>query len=246
VVLASTTSTEDSGLFDMLLPAFEAAVPAYRVSLVAVGSGQALRLGERGDADVLLVHSPAAEAAFMQAGHGEKRRAVMYNDFVIVGPAGDPAGVAGHDPVVALRRIAAASAPFLSRGDESGTHQKELALWERAGVETRSPAWYTDVGQGMGETLAIAAERRAYALTDRATFLFLTQRGGLEVLVQGDSVLHNPYSVIVVQRAHNPDGARAFAEWITSRPGQRLIARYGVERFGRALFTASADTSGTN
>ena len=240
LVLASTTSTEDSGLFDELLPAFEAAEPGYEVRLVAVGSGQALRLGERGDADVLLVHSPAAEAEFMRAGHGEERRPVMYNEFVIVGPPADPASIRGRDPVAAFRTIAGARAHFVSRGDDSGTHQKELALWKRAGVAPAGAAWYTDVGQGMGETLGVAAERGAYTLTDLATFLFLKQLRGLTVLVAGDSALFNPYSVIVVRHAEHPAGARAFARWITSPAGQQLIRSYGRRAFGRPLFTPSA------
>lgn len=244
LVLASTTSTQDSGLFDELLPAFEKAEPRYQIRLVAVGSGEALRLGERGDADVLLVHSPAAEAEFMKAGHGEARRPVMYNDFVVVGPAADPAGIRGLTAAAAFRAIAGHGVAFASRGDDSGTHRKELALWKAAGVSPAGAAWYIDVGQGMGETLGVAAERGAYALSDRSTFLFMNHLGNLRILVQGDSTLFNPYSVIVVRGARNLAGARAFARWITSPSGQRLIGTYGKARFGRALFTPSAATGG--
>jgi tungstate transport system substrate-binding protein len=244
LVLASTTSTEDSGLFDRLLPAFAAAAPDYDVRLVAVGSGQALRLGERGDADVLLVHSPAEEARFMAAGFGEERRPVMHNEFVIVGPGADPAGARGRDPAGALRAIAEAGSPFVSRGDDSGTHRKEQALWRAAGVSPEREPWYADVGQGMGETLAVAAERGAYTLTDVATFLFLEQLGGLRVLVEGDSALRNPYSVIVATRARNRAGARAFARWITAPAAQQLIGAHGRAEFGRPLFIPVNDSTG--
>lgn len=236
LVLASTTSTEDSGLFDLLLPAFGAAHPEHAVRLVAVGSGQALQLGERGDADVLLVHSPAAEQRFMAAGHGVARRPVMHNDFVLVGPADDPAGIRGLDPVAALRRVAASRATFISRGDESGTHSRERALWADAGIRPEGRPWYMDVGQGMGETLAIAGERRAYTLSDRGTYLSLTQRDALDVLVEKHDALANPYTVIVAVRARNRRGARAFADWITSPPARHLIAQYGSDRYGQPLF----------
>lgn len=241
VVLASTTSTEDSGLFDQLIPAFEESHPGLDVVVIAVGSGEALELGRRKDADVLLVHAPAAESAFVARGHGTDRRRVMYNDFVIVGPAADPAGVRELDDAAeALRRIAATGAPFISRGDDSGTHKKELALWRAAGVSPAG-AWYREAGQGMGDVLRIAAERRAYALADRATCLFLREALQLEVLVEGDERLINPYGVIAVAGARNLAGARAFRDWITGPEGQALIARYGAERFGRPLFIPTAD-----
>ena len=176
----------------------------------------------------------------MRAGYGEERRAVMYNDFVIVGPATAPARARGQGAAAAFRRMAATRAQFVSRGDDSGTHRKELTLWNLAGVSPGGAAWYVDVGQGMGETLAAAAERNAYALTDRATFLFMKQLGALEVLVEGDSALFNPYSVIVVRNSRNRAGARAFARWITSPPAQQLIGNYGRAIFGRALFTPNA------
>lgn len=241
IILASTTSTEDSGLFDELIPAFEAAHPEFAVYVIAVGTGEALELGRRTDADVLLVHAPAAESAFVADGYGLERRPVMYNDFVIVGPADDPATVRGlTDAAEALRRIAEAGAPFVSRGDDSGTHRKELELWQAAALEPGFVG-YLDAGQGMGEVLRIANERRGYALTDRATFLFLRHALELEVLVEGDERLFNPYGVIPVTGARNTEGAAVFTEWITSAEAQALIGRYGVDRFGMPLFTPDAD-----
>lgn len=240
LILASTTSTEDSGLFEELLPAFEAAHPGHRVRVIAVGTGEALEIGRRGDADVLLVHAPAAESAFVAEGYGTERRDVMYNDFVIVGPPSDPAGVGGLTVAAdALRRIAEAGAAFVSRGDDSGTHRMERALWTAAGVEPAAP-WYLDAGQGMGEVLRIASERQSYTLTDRATYLFMQQTLELHVLVEGDQTLFNQYGVIPVAGARNAEGAAAFVEWITGAQAQSLIARYGLERFGRPLFTPNA------
>jgi tungstate transport system substrate-binding protein len=245
LILASTTSTEDSGLFDTLIPAFEQAEPDYRVSVIAVGSGEALELGRRGDADVLLVHAPAAESAFVADGYGAERADVMYNDFLIVGPAADPARVGGmSDAAEALRRIAADSAPFVSRGDDSGTHRKELALWRTAGVEPSSP-WYIQAGLGMGDVLRIASERRGYTLTDRATFLFMQDGLDLVPLVEGDAALFNQYGVIPVAGARTPKGATAFMRWITSPAAQRRIARHGVERFGQSLFIPNAGVADT-
>lgn len=240
LVLASTTSTEDSGLFDVLIPAYEDAHPGTTVKVVAVGSGEALEYGRRKDADVLLVHSPFAEAQFMDAGLGEARYDVMYNDFVIVGPADDPADL--RVPMSAtegLRRIAAAGGPFVSRGDSSGTHMKELALWDAAGVDP-DPRWYIDVGQGMGDALRVASERQAYALADRSTYLFLRDGLDLDIALEGDDILFNPYAVIVVEGARNSDGAREFARWITSPDGQTIIGAFGADRFGRPLFTPNA------
>lgn len=237
MVLASTTSTEDSGLFEILLPAFERAHPQYRIQLIAVGSGQALELGRRGDADVLLVHSPEAEQAFMGDGHGVRRDAVMSNDFLIVGPASDPADIRARDPAEALRRIANRGAAFVSRGDSSGTHHAELDLWRRAGVQPPPEAgWYLQVGQGMGDALMIASERGAYTLTDAATYRFLADALALVVLSAGGAALENPYSVIPVTGARNAEGAEAFARWITSAEAQALIGAYATERFGSPLF----------
>jgi tungstate transport system substrate-binding protein len=245
LILASTTSTEDSGLLDVLLPAFDTAYPQYAVKLVAVGTGQALELGRRRDADVLLVHDRAAESEFVARGFGTFRCRVMYNDFIIVGPAADPAHVAGlHDAVAAFQRIAAAQTPFVSRGDDSGTHRRERSLWEEARITPDAPpaAWYLAAGQGMGEVLNIASEKRAYTLTDRATFLFMQPKLALVTLVEGDRRLINQYGVIPVDNAHNPEGAVAFAQWITSPSVQEMIASYGVAEFGEPLFTPNADT----
>jgi tungstate transport system substrate-binding protein len=238
IVLASTTSTEDSGLFGELLPAFERAHPQYKIRLVAVGSGEALAIGRRGDADVLLVHSPAAESTFMAQGFGDSRTSVMANQFVLAGSEKDPAQVRGmRDAAAALRRIARARAPFISRGDSSGTHVKELQLWNAAGIAARDAAWYSEVGQGMGETLRMASEREAYTLSDRGSYLALSSGLHLAVLVEGDDGLANPYSVIVVKAGKNSRGARAFAQWILGVEGQRVIGEFGRARFGAPLFT---------
>jgi tungstate transport system substrate-binding protein len=245
VVLASTTSTEDSGLFDVLLPAFEKANPRFHINVVAVGSGQALVIAQRGDADVLLVHSPAAESTFMAQGYGLSRRPVMYNDFVIVGPREDPAHVRGSaDAAAAMLEIAQAHAGFVSRGDQSGTHAKEMTLWKASRVTKDStPQFpgYMSVGQGMGETLNIANEKHAYALSDRGTFLAMKGTLALDVLVEGDARMRNPYSVITVRGAKHPVGAQKFAEWIVSPAGQQLIGSFGVDKFGQRLFTPSAN-----
>jgi tungstate transport system substrate-binding protein len=244
LVLATTTSTDDSGLLDELLPAFEAAHPGVRVRLIAVGSGQALALGRRGDADVMLVHSPDDEAAFMHDGAGRSRLPVMYNDYVIAGPAHDPAGVrSAQSGVDAFRRIARHNAPFVSRGDDSGTHRRELALWREADVDVAREAFRAEVGQGMGEALAIAAERRAYVLSDRATFTALAAALGLSLLHEGGATLQNPYSVVTVAGARQPEAADAFAAWMTSPAAAALIRGYGVERFGAPVFTPSGQSS---
>ncbi|MGH7554271.1 MAG: substrate-binding domain-containing protein [Longimicrobiales bacterium] len=238
VVLASTTSTEDSGLFDVLLPAFERAHPEYDVKLIAVGSGEALALGRRRDADVLLVHAPVDEEVFVREGHGATRQRVMANDFVVAGPAADPAAVrSAPHAAAALRRIADSGALFVSRGDNSGTHKKELELWTVTGPRPPSQSgWYIEVGQGMGDALRVANERQAYVLADRATYLFLSSTLDLVVLAEGDTALFNPYSVITVSGARNARGAQVFADWLVGEEAQTLIGRYGVERFGRALF----------
>jgi tungstate transport system substrate-binding protein len=239
MILATTTSTRDSGLLDVLVPAFERASKC-QVKTLAVGSGDALKLGERGDADVLLVHSPAAEEAFMRGGHGVSRLAVMHNDFVLVGPPSDPARIAGAaDAPTALRHIAATRAPFISRGDDSGTNVKELDLWKMAGIEPRG-AWYVETGQGMGETLTIASQKRGYTLSDRGTFL-ATKSLDANIYVQGGAALRNPYHVIVVRHQGTNIGcARAFSSWITSAPTQRTISRFGVAQYGQPLFFPDA------
>lgn len=240
LLLASTTSTEDSGLFEVLLPAFMEAHPEIVVKVTAVGTGQALELGRRRDADVLLVHAPAPESAFVAGGYGTVRCPVMYNDFLLVGPPADPAGVGGlTDAAVAFRRIADAAAPFVSRGDDSGTHQKERSIWAAAGTRPAG-GWYMEIGQGMAESLRMAMERRAYALTDRATFLTHGRSLDLALMVQGDERLFNPYAVIPVTGAAHPHAARDFARWITGAGGQEVIGGYGREQFGEPLFVPSA------
>ncbi len=240
IVLASTTSTQDSGLFDVLVPAFEAAYPQYTVKVVAAGTGEALKLGENKDADVLLVHAPTSEKEFVENGFGTERFEVMYNDFVIVGPADDPAGIGGMaDTALALKTISVAEALFVSRGDDSGTHKKELSLWKAAGIEP-SGAWYESAGQGMGDVLAISSEKQAYTLSDRASYLNLLEGLDLEVLVEGDKALFNQYGVIPVTDATNAPGAADFAAWIISAEGQAVISDYGVEKFGQPLFVPNA------
>lgn len=242
LVLASTTSTQDSGLFDVLIPAFEKAEPTIKVKVIAVGSGEAMKLGEKKDADVLLVHSPASELQFVASGFGTDRKPVMYNDFVIVGPASDPAGVKGAASAsAAFAKIAAAKAPFVSRGDDSGTYKKEASIWTSATVEPKGQAWYLSTGQGMGETLKIASEKLGYTLVDRATWLASAETAnGLVLLVEGDKKLFNPYSVILVVGAKNATGAKAFSDWITGAEGQKVIGGFGRQKYGQQIFVPSA------
>lgn len=240
LVLATTTSTQDSGLLDALVPAFEAAHPAYSVEVIAVGTGEALRLGQQKDADVLLVHAPQEEAAFVAAGYGAERRDVCYNQFIIVGPSDDPAGVKrAVNAAQAVARIAERQALFVSRGDDSGTHKKERALWAAAGIEPAG-AWYLVTGQGMGETLKVASEKQAYALADEATFVTMRDALDLVALFDRGADLRNQYGVVVVAGAPNERGARDFAEWICSNEGQALIGRFGAERSGSPLFVPNA------
>ncbi len=247
LILATTTSTQDSGLLDVLVPAFEDAT-GYSVKIVAVGSGAAMKLGQEGNADVLLVHSPAAEKTFMTDGYGTDRRLVMHNDFIIVGPTADPAGVkSAASAVEAFQKIATAQAMFISRGDDSGTNAKELALWKSAKLDPKgtSAPWYIETGQGMGATLTVASEKAAYTLTDRATFLANKSNLSLEILNEGDNALLNVYHVIIVNHDKWPntnlEGAQAFADYVVSAKGQKLIAGFGEEKYGQALFTADAD-----
>lgn len=244
LLLVSTTSTQDSGLLDVLLPAFTEKT-GYSVQLVAVGSGQALKIGQQGNADVILLHSPAAEKEFVARGFGIDRRLVMHNDFVIVGPPSDPARIRGQNPVEALKRIFTAGATFVSRGDDSGTHVKELALWKNAGLEPVGKAWYLETGQGQGATLSIAFEKGGYALTDRGTFLAYQSNVDLEILIEGDPFLLNVYHVIIVNPEKWPgvnlEGAKAFADFITSPEGQEIIGEFGVEKYGEPLFFPDAD-----
>jgi tungstate transport system substrate-binding protein len=248
LLLVSTTSTQDSGLLDVLLPAFEEAT-GYSVQLISTGSGQALKTAEEGNADVILLHSPSAEKEFMAQGYGIDRRLVMHNDFVIIGPANDPAKINGKDPVEALKMIYQTRANFVSRGDDSGTHVKELALWKLAGLSPAAQPWYIETGQGQGATLSIANEKDGYALTDRGTFLAYQANLILTILVQNDKGLLNVYHVITVNPKKwpqvNVEGARAFADFITSPQGQKIIREFGVEKYGQPLFYADADKTDT-
>ncbi|MBN1661581.1 MAG: substrate-binding domain-containing protein [Anaerolineae bacterium] len=241
LILATTTSTQDSGLLDVILPDFEAQA-GVPVEVIAVGTGQAIELGEAGDADVLLVHARSREDAFMDAGHGVRREDVMYNDFIIVGPPDDPAGIAGMtDAAAAFAKMAEAEAPFVSRGDDSGTHTKEKAVWSAAGIEPTGD-WYISAGQGMGAVLTMADEQQAYTLSDRATYLARTLEGTeLVIVVEGDPILFNPYGVLAVNPEKsdkiNNELANEFIDWLISMPTQEMIAEFGVAEFGAPLFT---------
>ena len=243
IVMASTTSTEQSGLFAHLLPRFKQAT-GIDVRVVAVGTGQALDMARRGDADVVFVHDTAAEEKFVAEGFALKREAVMFNDFVLIGPAADLAKVAGDDMGAALRKIASTGAPFLSRGDKSGTHATELRLWTRAGVNPVTPKLihYKECGCGMGAALNMAASSNAYVLSDRGTWLSFKNRAGLAILVEGDKSLFNQYGVMVVNPAKHPHVkhalAQQFAVWLTSNVGQAAIAEYRIG--GQALFFPNA------
>jgi tungstate transport system substrate-binding protein len=241
IIVASTTSTEQSGLFDHLLPKFTEAT-GIEVRVVAQGTGQALETGARGDADVVFVHAPAAEKEFVAAGNGVERFEVMYNDFVIVGPGDDPAGVKGmQDASEALAKLAGARADFASRGDDSGTHKKELELWKEAGIEPAGD-WYKETGSGMGPTLNTASELPAYALTDRATWISFENKGPLEILVEGDTKLFNQYGAILVDPEKHPHvkkaEGQAFIDWLISPAGQEAIAGYRIN--GQQLFYPNA------
>ena len=227
--LATTTSTENSGLLDVLLPPFERQFNV-KVDVIAVGTGKALKIGENGDVDIVFVHSRAAEDQFVQEGYGVNRRGVMYNDFVLLGPEDDPAGIKGMtEGTTALRQIASRRAPFISRGDDSGTHKKEKTLWKEAGTSPEG-SWYMETGQGMGATLQIADEKRAYTMTDRGTYLAYRGKIDLPILVEGDPRLFNPYGIIAVNPAEHPHVhyvyAMALIGWVTSVEGQKLIAQY--------------------
>ncbi|MFL5434429.1 MAG: substrate-binding domain-containing protein [Myxococcales bacterium] len=246
ILLATTTSTQDSGLLDVLVPAFEKET-GYLVKTISVGSGQAMAMGRRGEADVLLVHSPADEQKFMEEGFGRNRRIVMHNDFILVGPPADPAKIRGaKSSKEALERVSRAGALFLSRGDNSGTHSKEQGIWKAAGTSPEGQKWYQQTGLGMGETLAVASEKGGYTLTDRATYLALRKARdlALDILVEREPLLLNVYHVIEV----NPDrwpkvnakGGKGFADFMVSPRAQELIGRFGVEKFGSPLFVADA------
>jgi tungstate transport system substrate-binding protein len=240
VILATTTSTQDSGLLDLLIPFFEKDT-GYQVKTIAVGSGQAMKMGEKGEADVLLLHSPDAEKKFMADGFGTNRRLVMHNDFVIVGPSADPAKITSAAGAAdALRRIAQSGSLFVSRGDNSGTHAKEKSLWKSVGITAEGQKWYQQTGLGMGQTLNVAAEKKGYVLTDRATYLALRRNLGLTVLVEGDSKLLNIYHVIELNVARwpkvNAAGGKAFADFLVSKKVQEMIGRFGADKFGAPLF----------
>jgi tungstate transport system substrate-binding protein len=246
ITVASTTSTEQSGLFKFLLPEARKAT-GIEVRVVAVGTGQALDMGRRGDADVVFVHDPEAEARYLAEGFGVKRYPVMYNDFVIVGPKSDPAGAKGNDVIAALKKIAAAQAPFTSRADKSGTHAAELRYWKDAGIDidaVKGP-WYRDIGQGMGPALNMAAGSNAYLLADRGTWLSFKNRGDLEILVAGDRRLFNQYGVMLVNPAKHPNvkvaDGQAFVDWLISADGQNTIADYKIG--GEQLFFPDAGSA---
>jgi tungstate transport system substrate-binding protein len=242
ITLATTTSVQDSGLLEELLPAFQQK-EGIEVKVVAVGSGQALALGRRGDADILITHSPAAEQKFMVEGFGSEIRPLMYNDFVVVGPAEDPADLKSAESAAdAFQKLAAAKRPFLSRGDDSGTHAKELAIWDLASIEPAGD-WYQRAGVGMAQCLRMASEKQIYTLTDRGTFLALRPELQLTIVNEGDEVLRNPYSVILVHPQKHPhvdaDDAKRFADFLVHPDTQRTIAQFGVEKFGQPLFHAA-------
>jgi tungstate transport system substrate-binding protein len=246
LILATTTSTQDSGLLDVLVPMFEAQT-GYIVQTVAVGTGEALKMGEEGNADVLLVHAPSSEVTFMDGGFGKDRMLVMHNDFIIVGPADDPAAINGLGPKDAFLAIYNAGVNFVSRGDDSGTHKKEVSFWKKAEKDpaAEKPAWFIETGQGMGASLTVASEKQAYILTDRATFLANKDKLQLEILLEGNNALLNVYHVITVNPdkwpAVNYEGAMAFAKFITDPATQAVIAEFGLEKFGQPLFYPDAD-----
>jgi tungstate transport system substrate-binding protein len=244
LILATTTSTQDTGLLDVLVPAFEKQA-GFQVKTIAVGSGQAMTMGQKGEADVLLVHSPEAEAKFMADGFGTSRRLVMHNDFVVVGPAADPAKIRGMKSAAeALKAIAGGAGTFVSRGDNSGTHSKEKALWKAAGIAPDGQKWYQQTGLGMGQTLSVASEKGFYTLADRGTYLAMKKSLGLEILVEGEKSLLNVYHVIEVSAAKwpkvNAAGAKAFADYMVAADTQKTIGGFGAEKFGAPLFTPDA------
>lgn len=246
LVLATTTSTQDSGLLDVLIPLFESET-GYKVQTVAVGSGQAMKMGKEGNADILLVHAPASEVTFMENGFGKDRALVMHNDFIIVGLAADPAGIKDKIVVEALKLISASDGTFVSRGDNSGTHKAELSLWQKAELNPKAAAvaWYLESGQGMGATLTIASEKSAYTLTDRATYLANKANLQLDILVEGEKSLLNVYHVITVNAEKWPkvnyDGAIAFLNFMVEPSTQEVIGQFGVDKFGQPLFYPDAD-----
>lgn len=240
IILSTTTSTQDSGLLEYLIPLFEQQ-SGYTVKTIAVGSGAAIALGQRGEADVVLAHAPDNERQLVASGAGVERKLVMFNDFIIVGPPGDPAGIKGtSDPLAALKQIAARGSPFISRGDNSGTQQLELQLWKDAGIAPKGQGWYVESGSGMGQTLQIADQRNAYTISDRATYLAFKDRVRLDILTEKDDRLLNVYHVILVNpqqfTAVNAAGARAFADFLLTAETQRLIGDFERDKYGQPLF----------
>ena len=244
IILATTTSTQDTGLLDVLIPIFEKQT-GYFVKTIAVGSGQAMAMGQKGEADVMLVHSPDAEKKFIAEGYGINRRLVMHNDFIIVGPSSDPAKVkTAKSSAEAMKLIASANALFASRGDNSGTHAKEKTLWKKAEINPIGQKWYQETGLGMGQTLNVAAEKKCYTLADRGTYLAIKKNLNLDILSEGDAALLNIYHVIEVNSAKwpkaNDEGAKAFADFMVSKPTQNIIKTFGVDKFGSPLFFPDA------
>jgi tungstate transport system substrate-binding protein len=244
IILATTTSTQDSGLLDVLIPIFEKNT-GYFVKTIAVGSGQAMAMGQKGEADVLLVHSPAAEKKFVAEGYGINRRLIMHNDYIIVGPSEDLAKIKGiKSSSESFKKIASTKALFLSRGDNSGTHSKERDIWKASGMNPEGEKWYQQTGLGMGQTLSVAAEKKGYTLADRGTYLALKKNLGLDILVEGDAILLNIYHVIKVNPAKwlkvNAAGGKAFADFMVSKETQDIIRTFGVDKFGSPLFFPDA------
>ncbi|MGB9700967.1 MAG: substrate-binding domain-containing protein [Thermodesulfobacteriota bacterium] len=244
IILATTTSTQDSGLLDVLIPLFEKKT-GYFVKTIAVGSGQAMAIGKKGEADVLLVHSPDAEKKFMAEGYGVNRRIVMHNDFIIVGPPQDSAKIKGlKSAAEAFQKIFSAKVLFLSRGDNSGTHAKEKEIWKASRLNPEGERWYQETGLGMGQTLSVAAEKKGYTLTDRGTYLSLRKNLGLNMLVEGDALLVNVYHVIEINPVKwpkvNARGGKAFADFMVARETQQIIKTFGIDKFGSPLFFPDA------
>ena len=245
ITLATTTSTRDSGLLDFLLPKFEEET-GIKVKVVAVGTGKALEMGKNGEADILLVHAKESEEEFVKEGHGTERKDVMYNDFILVGPKDDPLKLKENSPqdiLASLKTIADSKATFVSRGDDSGTHKKEVSIWEKANIKPEGE-WYIESGSGMSDTLKIASEKKGYTLTDRATYLSMKDVLDLDILVEKDENLFNQYGIIPVNPEKNDkinaEGAKAFMDWMLSSKTQKLIGEFGVKEFGQPLFVPNA------
>ena len=235
VILATTTSVEDSGLLDTLTTSFNASHPQYLLAPVAAGTGMVLEIGRRKDADVLVTHDPAGELEFVRAGHGYGRTHVMQNDFIFAGPASDPAAIRGMNALDALRRLSELKRyPFVSRADDSGTHRRELKLWQQAGVQPTGD-WYIAAGVGMGDALLLAGQKQAYIMTDRATYVKFRERTRLDIITQGDPPLLNEYSVTIVSNASNEAGGAAFAHWVTGSAARKIISEFGSAQYGQPL-----------